>query len=72
MSKKPKRVPYKRDSFDLSECKVNIQIVGSHKDEYGKYGTAFLNVKTPDGRWIAFAAFPPMKVRLDYDEREKT
>jgi hypothetical protein len=63
-----KWIPYKRDSFDLNECKVSIQIVGDHKDEYGTYGTAFLNVKTPDGRWIPFVATEGVKVRLDHEE----
>ena len=66
-----KRIPYKRDSFDLSECKVSIQIVGNYKDEHGKYGTAFLNIKTPDGRWIPFAASDAAKVRLDHEAKEE-
>jgi len=47
--KKPK---YERWQFSLDECKSQINIVQSQvKDEYG---TAFLNLQLPDGRWLTF------------------
>jgi hypothetical protein len=39
---KPKKL---QSQFTLQECKTQINIVN---------GTAFLNLQTPDGRWIVF------------------
>lgn len=62
---KKKLLPYK---FNLSECKAELQIIeGSAKSEKG-YGTVFLNIQFPDGRWIAFKSVEGMRVAMYKEE----
>ena len=53
MTEKKKSKKYEKSTFDLTECKATIQIIPSGKADPG-YGTAFLNIQLPDGRWIPF------------------
>jgi hypothetical protein len=53
MVEKKKRQKYEKSTFNLSECKAIIQIIPSGKADPG-YGTAFLDILLPDGRWVVF------------------
>jgi hypothetical protein len=57
-----KKQRYRKNRFDLSECKVEINIVQNSNDK--DFGTAFLNVTLPDGRWIPFRAAEESRVPL--------
>lgn len=54
-----KLLPYK---FDLKDCEATIQLIESSEDR--GYGTAFLNIKFPDGRWISFKSIEGMRVLM--------
>jgi hypothetical protein len=64
-----KRQKYERSSFDLSECKATIQVIPSGKQDPG-YGTVFLNIQLPDGRWVPFKQVEGSRVPI-YKEREE-
>lgn len=66
--KKPKLIKFKRDKFDLSECEATIQIVQNIGTT--KHGTAFLNIRLPDGRWIPFKQVEGSRVPLKREEKE--
>jgi len=53
---------YERTRFDLEECKVTIDIQPNPKDV--SYGTAYLNIKLPDGRWLVFEVAHNYRVPL--------
>lgn len=48
--KKVKKEEYEKQRFDLSECEVEISIV--QNEDNPDFGTAFLNIRLPDKRWI--------------------
>jgi len=53
---------YSRSTFTLDECKASINIIASSKDR--GYGTAFLNIQLPDGRWATFQIAEGTRVPL--------
>lgn len=54
---------YARESFKLGECDACIQILPLGRQDPG-FATAFLNIKFPDGRWIAFRISEGMRVPI--------
>lgn len=65
--RKPKLIKYEKDTFNLSKCEASIHIVQIDETDYG---TAFLNVKLPDGRWIPFKQVEGSRVPLKREEKE--
>ena len=63
---KKKRERYERQKFDLKECEANINIIEKADDK--RFGTAFLNVKLPDGRWVTFEMVDCYRVPLFKEE----
>lgn len=59
MKQKKKLLPWQ---FKLSDCKAEINLIENSKDK--GYGTAFLNITFPDGRWIAFKSSDAMRVPM--------
>jgi hypothetical protein len=57
MPKKAKLLPYE---FKLSDCEASLNLIESTDDP--GFGVAFLNIKFPDGRWIAFKSVEGMRV----------
>jgi hypothetical protein len=55
MSEKTKLLPWQ---FKLSECEAQITLIENQEG----YGTAFLNIKFPDGRWITFKSVEGVKM----------
>jgi hypothetical protein len=51
-------------TFHLSECDAEIDLYEQNKSGYG---TAFLNVKLPDGRWIAFKSVENVRIPMYKD-----
>ncbi len=55
---------YERDKFKLSECDADIQIIGDEHGPNRGYGTVFLNVTLPDGRWVSFRIIEGARIPL--------
>jgi hypothetical protein len=66
---KPKREKYSYYEFDLKDCKIQFNIIGSGKQDPG-YGTVFMNVTFPDKRWVAFKIVEGMRIPMYRDKKE--
>ena len=64
-----KRKKYERLEFDLEECKASINII--EKESEKGYGTAYLNITLPDGRWVSFKMPDCYRVPLYKKEASK-
>ena len=63
-----KKEKYERWQFSLDECKTTINIITNSEDK--GYGTAFLNIHLPDGRWLVFKIDEDHRVPLFKEERK--
>lgn len=71
-TRRGKKERYEDWTIDFSKCKVEFSIIPIGPYKKAEYGTVFMNVNFPDGRWVAFQIVDAMQVPLFKKEKEAT